>query len=199
MNITKLLGRTNGTTWASPKPKLSNIPMSQSDFAVLVMRYQGPLFGFLGRMGFGQAQAEDLAQETFLRAWQSLGQYDAQRGEFSTWLFTIARNLALNHRQLAASRHEVWEGNTSNGMPIDMPSAEPEPADLLALAQQREQLRRALGQLPAADRCVLALAYISELDIASIARIEGCTAGAVKTRLHRARTRLSEILENPHA
>ncbi len=146
-------------------------------------------------MGFGQAQAEDLAQETFLRAWQSLEQYDAQRAEFSTWLFTIARNLAINERSRAAHQHEVWEGHA----PADTPSPEPEPDTLLVRTQQREQLQRALAQIPVADRCVLALAYISELDIASIARIEGCTAGAVKTRLHRARTRLSEILENPNA
>lgn len=66
-------------------------------------------------------------------------------------------------------------------------------------AERRQQLHCALMQLPVADCCVLALAYISELDIASIARIENCTAGAVKTRLHRARKRLSEILENLHA
>ncbi|MES2944708.1 MAG: sigma-70 family RNA polymerase sigma factor [Pseudomonadota bacterium] len=192
MNITKLLGLISGTAGTPHKPDRLDI---QADFAGLVTRFQGPLFGFLGRMGFAQAQAEDLAQETFLRAWQNLAQYDAQRGEFSTWLFTIARNLAINERHRAANQHEVWEGLA----PMDRPSAEPEPAELLARAQQREQLQRALTQLAVADRCVLALAYISDLDLASIARIEDCTAGAVKTRLHRARTRLSEILENPNA
>ena len=57
-------------------------------FALLVERFQRPLFSYLGRMGFTQAQAEDLAQETFTRAWQHLGQYDAQKAEFSTWLAT---------------------------------------------------------------------------------------------------------------
>ena len=193
MNITKLLGLNGGTTGASHQPNGCNAINSRADFAQLVTRYQGFLFGFLGRMGFGQAQAEDLAQETFLRAWQSLAQYDTQRAAFSTWLFTIAGNLALNERSRAAGQREVWEGRA----PIDTPSPEPEPFELLALAQQRDQLRRALGQLSAADRCVLALAYISELDVSSIAQIEGCTTNAMKTRLHRARARLSEILENP--
>ena len=195
MNITKLLRLISGTTGP---PDASNRPYaidSQAEFAELVKRFQGPLFGFLGRMGFGQAQAEDLAQETFLRAWQSLGQYNAQRGAFSTWLFTIARNLAVNERGRAASQHEVWEGP----VPADMPSTELEPDALLSRAQQRKVLQCALAQLPTADRCVLALAYISELDTASIARIEGCSAGAVKTRLHRARQRLFEILENSDA
>ncbi|MBC7609994.1 MAG: sigma-70 family RNA polymerase sigma factor [Polaromonas sp.] len=195
MNITKLLSLISGTAGTQNRIDRPKSPMNQADFAGLVKRFQGPLFGFLGRMGFAQAQAEDLAQETFLRAWQNLEQYDAQRAGFSTWLFTIARNLAINERHRAASQHEVWEGLA----PPDPPSEAPEPADLLERAQQGQRLRRALAQLPVADRCVLALAYISELDIASIARIEGCTAGAVKTRLHRARTRLSEILENPNA
>lgn len=198
MNITKLLGLivgTAGTAGVAHKPNRRSAVDSQADFAVLVTRFQGPLFGFLGRMGFGQAQSEDLAQETFLRAWQALAQYDAQRGEFSTWLFTIARNLAINERCRKSNHHEVWEGS----MPIDMPSQEPGPSEVLACAQQREQLRSALAQLAAGDRCVLALAYVSGLDLASIARIEGCTTGAVKTRLHRARTRLAEILENPNA
>lgn len=198
MNITKLLGLivgTAGTTGVARKPNRQSAVDSQADFAVLVKRFQGPLFGFLGRMGFGQAQSEDLAQETFLRAWQALAQYDAQRGEFSTWLFTIARNLAINERCRASNHHEVWEGS----MPIDMHSQELGPSEVLACAQQREQLRSALAQLAAGDRCVLALAYVSGLELASIARIEGCTTGAVKTRLHRARTRLAEILENPNA
>ena len=195
MNITKLLDLISGTAETQNRPGKPLNQVNQGDFAGLVTRFQGPLFGFLGRMGFGQAQAEDLAQETFLRAWQSLAQYDAKQAAFSTWLFTIARNLAINERSRASNQHEVWEGHA----PVDTPSAEPEPDDLLARAQQRQQLQFALARLPVADRCVLALAYISELDIASIARIEDCTAGAVKTRLHRARSRLSEILENPNA
>ena len=195
MNITKLLGLISGTAGTQNRPTKPVNPGNQAEFAALVTRFQGPLFGFLGRMGFGQAQAEDLAQETFLRAWQNLAQYDAEQGEFSTWLFTIARNLAINERNRASNQHEVWEGHA----PLDTPSVEPQPDELLARAQQRQQLQRALAQLPVADRCVLALAYIRELDMASIARIEGCSAGAIKTRLHRARTRLSEILENPNA
>jgi len=79
-------------------------------FAPLVERYQRSLFSYLGRMGFSQAQAEDLAQETFIRAWQHLGQYDAHRAEFSTWLFTIARRLALNELERAGNRLETHWG-----------------------------------------------------------------------------------------
>ena len=76
-------------------------------YAPIVAHFQRPLFGYLGRMGLTQAQAEDLAQETFLRAWQALAQYDPQQAAFSTWLFTIAHRLALNELARAANKHEV--------------------------------------------------------------------------------------------
>jgi RNA polymerase sigma-70 factor (ECF subfamily) len=76
----------------------------------------------------------------------------------------------------------------------DRPGEEPLPQEHVALAQRRNRLRAALRQLPAADRSVLALAYVEELAHADIARIEGCSAGAVKVRLHRARRKLAEIM-----
>ena len=66
-------------------------------FGELVTRYQHSLFGFLGRMGLEPAVCEELAQETFLRAWVNRASYDAGKAAVSTWLFTIARNLALSH------------------------------------------------------------------------------------------------------
>ena len=65
-------------------------------YAALVRRFQRPLFAFLGRMGLRQAEAEELAQDTFIRAWQHLPSYRAEAGAFSTWLFTIAANLSRN-------------------------------------------------------------------------------------------------------
>ncbi len=70
-----------------------------------------------------------------------------------------------------------------------------QPPEQLALAQQQRQLQAALRQLPLPDRSIIALAYIQELDMTAIARIENCSPGAIKTRLHRARQRLRELLE----
>ena len=64
-------------------------------FRALVQRYQRPLFVYLARMGLSNGEAEDLAQETFVRAWQHLADFDPDRGRFATWLFTIAQRLAL--------------------------------------------------------------------------------------------------------
>jgi RNA polymerase sigma-70 factor (ECF subfamily) len=163
-------------------------------FARLVAHYQRPLFGFLGRMALNQGMAEEIAQETFLRAWKHLGEYRPDVAEFSTWLFTIARNLALHELERAAARHEV-------AVLEDLPEPMCErlqPQEELERAQQARRLQSALLALPLADRSALALAYIHELDLASVARIEGCTTGAIKTRLHRAKEKLRHMLEKDH-
>lgn len=164
----------------------------RSAFAELVEHFQRPLFGYLGRMGLRQGQAEEVAQETFLRAWQRLGDYDQARAAFSTWLFTIARNLAINELTRASSSHEQTFGED---MP-EMACERRQPAQEVMNRQLRLQVQQALRMLPYDDRSALALAYYEELDMSSIARIEGCTVGAIKVRLHRAKQRLRQLLEN---
>lgn len=166
----------------------------RQSFSQVVHRYQHALFGFLGRMGLSRGQTEDLAQETFLLAWQHLDQYQSNLGKFSTWLFTIARNLALNEIARAGNRLELPAGDELQEAACDRL----QPQETLAWTQRGQQLHAALRMLPVTDRCVLALAYLQDMDMSEIARIEGCTVGAVKTRLHRARSRLSQMLEKQH-
>ncbi|MDB5881617.1 MAG: hypothetical protein JWP43_1495 [Ramlibacter sp.] len=161
-------------------------------FGEIVTRYQRPLFGFLGRMGLPQAHAEDIAQDTFLRAWRNLGSFDPARAEFSTWLFTIARNAALNDSARPAARMELPAIDDVAGN--EAACEHPAPDDALHAARRSGRLRAALARLNAADRTLIALAYTRELQLDAIARIEGCTLGAIKTRLHRARRQLHEIL-----
>ncbi|MBC7718989.1 MAG: sigma-70 family RNA polymerase sigma factor [Chitinophagaceae bacterium] len=162
-------------------------------FAALVALYEQPLFGFLGRMGLSQAQAEDIAQETFLRAWTNLPSYDADKAQFGTWLFTIARHLAYNALQSAPQRNEVA------GLDVEALSAasgQPGPANHFARSQQSAALQAALRQLPMADRSALALVYVHELALAEVARIEGGTVASIKTRLHRAKQKLRALLSD---
>jgi RNA polymerase sigma-70 factor (ECF subfamily) len=159
-------------------------------FATLVERYQRPLFGYLGRMGLAQAHTEDIAQETFIRAWQNLAQFDPKRAEFSTWLFTIARHLALNALERASYR---LEDTTSDGMESEDPAGQP--LEHLEKREQQQRLHAALLRLPFAERSTLALAYIQGLNLKTVATIEGCSEGAVKVRLHRAREQLRQWLE----
>ena len=174
----------------------------QRAFAELVAVYQRPLFGFLGRMGMSQAQAEDIAQETFLRAWTHLPSFDPAQAQFGTWLFTIARNLAYNAMHSAAqsgvNQREVSRAEIEL---LDAACPEPGPFQVLDHSQQQAQLQdrlqAALRQLPMSDRSVLALVYVHELALADVARIEGDSLSAIKTRLHRAKQRLRELLQAP--
>ena len=161
-------------------------------FAGIVERFQRPLFGFLGRLGMHQAQADELAQETFLRAWRGLGTYQPGKAAFSTWLFAIARHLALDELTRQARRPDLATGDP---LP-EVASDDPQPPALLARAQEHRRVHAALGRLPLADRSALALFHIEGLGLAEVARIENCTEGALKVRLHRARLRLRALLEN---
>jgi RNA polymerase sigma-70 factor (ECF subfamily) len=175
-----------------PQPLIARaLDGDRQAFSSVVRCFERPLFGFLGRMGLEQARAEEVAQETFLRAWQHLGEYRAGKGAFSTWLFTIARRLAVNELTRASSRRERPFDDS-----VDIPACGlPGPADALIEAERIAGMRVALLALPLPDRSVLALAYVRELDMDSIARIERCSSGSVRTRLHRARQRLRQILE----
>jgi RNA polymerase sigma-70 factor (ECF subfamily) len=161
-------------------------------YAALVRQFQRPLFAFLGRMGLRQAEAEELAQDTFVRAWQHLPRYDAAQGAFSTWLFTIARRLALNALDRADHQrlHTGHAAADDDGTACDAPG----PAQALQSRQERAALLTALRRLSPDDRSVLALAYVHELTLADVARIEGCSPAAAKARLHRARERLRQAL-----
>jgi RNA polymerase sigma-70 factor (ECF subfamily) len=163
-------------------------------YAPIVAHFQRPLFGYLGRMGLTQAQAEDLAQETFLRAWQALAQYDPQQAAFSTWLFTIAHRLALNELARAAHKHEVVL-HDDEAMALDTtPSVTALPLAQLEELEQQQRLQHALTRLPLAERSALALTYSKGLDLKTVAQLEGCSEGTLKMRLHRAREQLRQWL-----
>ena len=159
-------------------------------FAEVVDTFQRPLFGFLGRMGLNRDVAAEIAQETFVRAWTNIGQYQDGRAEFSTWLFSIARNLALNELTRASTKYEL----TTDSAAATAVCKEPGLIDQVEQEQSNARLRQALSRLPLADRTALALVYVRELPLAEIAVLEGTTEGALKARLHRAKMKLRELL-----
>ncbi len=166
----------------------------RSAFAVLVGRYQRALFGFLGRMGLEQSAAEDIAQDAFLRTWTHRADFRPDRASFVTWLFTIARNLALNAAARSHRQRETTLDDAAREIACDRPLA----LDAIDRRQREARLRDALRALPPADRTLLALVYVEDLSHADIARIEGCSSGAVKQRAHRAKQKLRRLLETDH-
>ena len=163
-------------------------------FGRIVVAHQDRIFAYLGRMGLDRATAEDVAQETFLRVWRHAGKYNFRLGSLTTWILTIARNLALTRLSLPASRNEALVSAETLEIASDIPLPDEE---LVAMQRQR-RLQAALTCLSTADRSLLSSSYIDELDLAAIAGIEGCSIGAAKVRLHRARQRLKRILEADH-
>jgi RNA polymerase sigma-70 factor (ECF subfamily) len=164
-------------------------------FGRTVEAHQAKVFGYLGRMGIDRATAEDIAQDTFLRVWRNAGQFDPRRGGLATWILTIARNLALTHLSRPGRGIEIADADSAE----DAASNLPQPDEALCAKQRRERLHTALHQLSAADHSLLAASTIDDLGLADIARIEGCSTGAIKVRLHRARIRLRHILEKDDA
>jgi len=164
-------------------------------FGRIVIAHQGRVFGYLGRMGIDRATAEDIAQDTFLRVWRNAGRFDPRRGALATWIVAIARNLALTHLARPGRGIEIADDDSAAAAASELP----QPDAHLGTRQRRERLRLALHQLSPADRSLLAASYSDDLGLADIARIEGCSTGAAKVRLHRARIRLRHILEKDDA
>ncbi len=163
--------------------------LAARSFEELVARFEGPLYQFLLlRVGSCEV-AEEIAQETFLRAWHKLPLYDPSR-RFSTWLFTLGKHLAVSHVRKRSSSEE-----TQAPVHWDSPDATTDPADA---AQEREEgirLWRIASQvLKVEQRSALWLRYAEDLSIDEISRILGKRAVSVRVLLHRAREVLAKHL-----
>lgn len=166
---------------------------NRNAFRLLMIRYQRPVFRFLGGFGLEQATAEEVAQETFLRAFRGLADYDPAKASFSSWLFTIAKRLALNETARSHRRRvhvDVHEDEAEMHLSSTASTAE----DALATQQRHHRLRQALRELPTILRSALILAYMKELTMDDIAVIESCSVGTVKSRIHRGKALLRRTL-----
>jgi RNA polymerase sigma-70 factor (ECF subfamily) len=161
---------------------------SAASFEQLVRRLQVPLVHFLVRRTRCLADAEDLAQDAFVRAHRSLASY-SPKWRFRTWLFTIAHRLAINlsHRRRRA-------GQASSALD-DVASSAPDACDMVAVEERRRSLWNTASAVLAADEVsALWLHYVEDLSTAEIAQVLGRSRMAVKTMLFRARKRLEPHL-----
>lgn len=155
----------------------------EASFEQLVRRVQVPLVQFLMSRTRCRADADDLAQESFLRAYRALDRYEP-RCRFRTWLFTIAHRLSLNHRR-DAGRVEAVALPEAICSPVD------DAADLLAADEWRQSVwRLAADILEAEETAGLWLHYVEELSMEEVGRILSRSRGAAKTMLFRARKKL---------
>jgi RNA polymerase sigma-70 factor (ECF subfamily) len=166
----------------------------QDAFADLVSRHADRVDGVLRRFGLDPGEADEVAQEVFVRAWRGLAQFE-QRSQFSTWLYRIAFN--ETQRRLARRSPPRAGPDPDREDPI---AALPESAEFGPEAQTLDReleqtLERALDQLPADWRAAVVLRDIEGLSTHEAAGIVGLREGAFKSRLHRGRMRLRDLLE----
>lgn len=161
-------------------------------FARLVERHKDRLVGYLGRLTGCPEEARDLAQETFVRLFQSADRY-REEGHLEALLYRIATNLlrSQRRRERRFATLRPWLAARDNGHDPNGVAAVEE--RLLAEEAQRE-LARALAELPLDFRVPLVLHEMEEWSYAEIARHLGCREGTVKSRIHRGRRRLKEKL-----
>lgn len=174
---------------------------SASAFEELVLRYQNRLLTILEHLVGNREQAEDLTQEVFLRVYRARGRYEPG-AKFSTWLFTIANNVASNARRTYARRKEVGvperhNGSDSSPMQLDQLAKAASgmmPARALDKAEQAEMVREAVKSLNERQRMALLLSKFEGMSYQDIAETMGLSVQAIKSLLSRARVNLKEIL-----
>ncbi len=169
-------------------------------FELLLRRYRGPMVSYFSRMVRDRALAEDLAQDVFLRVYQARHRYKAE-ARFTTWLYRIATNLALN---AIRDRKGVAGSNQTADVDADFEVSmlrDPKPsAEQCLIGSDRERLiRQAVEALPESQRAAVILHKYQGVDYRQIAKVLGVSVSAVKSLLFRAyeslRERLHPLLE----
>ena len=161
-------------------------------FRLLILRYQRMLFSYLRNFQLPLQVLEDLAQETFLRAYENITDFDSEKGtSFSTWIVTIARNLAINEKAKMNRRKEL-PGGLGDG---DRGGNEKSPQEILEQSRLKSRIHDAISRLPKKFHTAVILSYFDELSLEEIARIEDCPVGTVKSRVFRGKQILRQILE----
>jgi RNA polymerase sigma-70 factor (ECF subfamily) len=159
-------------------------------FETLVITYQHRVFGIALRMLGSRAEAEDIAQETFLRAHRAVGEF---RGEarLGTWLYAIASRLCLNRLASAPRRLE----RAGDAALLRLPASDTDAAAALERSEMDAALQQAIAELPEERRIVVVLRDLEGLAYEEIAEALGLELGTVRSRLHRARLDLKAKLE----
>jgi RNA polymerase sigma-70 factor (ECF subfamily) len=168
-------------------------------FAELVDKYKQPVMNFIFRSLRDEAEAEDLAQNVFLQVYKSRARYK-QTAKFSTWLFTIARNLCLNELR-RRSRHPAESLEETHAEYEDQPARQFEDKSQIAAPDEvlhgelAEKIDEALSELPENQRSAILLCRQDDLSYEEIARVLRCSLSATKSLIHRGREALKEKLK----
>lgn len=167
-------------------------------FEVLVHRYQARLLNFVYRIVGDRERAEDLVQEAFVRVYRHVGRFDRSK-KFSTWIYTIASNLAKNELR-NRSRSPLVLFTTlapqdDDDRQVDFEDNQPQPDEVFRRRHLKDVVDQSVARLPAHHRDVFVLREIEGRSYEEIAEITHCNLGTVKSRLNRARNAFAELVE----
>ena len=169
-------------------------------FDRLVTKHRGKIYAMILNMVKNDADAWDLSQEAFIKAWKALPKFEA-RSRFSTWLFRICHNVVydwLRKRRIQGDgelNDEVFDSARIDPGAATAPSQDKRPDDALEQSELRAQLDDAIGKLSEQHREVILLREVQGLDYKEIAEIIGSSLGTVMSRLHYARKKLQNYLQ----
>jgi RNA polymerase sigma-70 factor, ECF subfamily len=171
----------------------------QSAFDYLVAKYRRPMVSFMYRMARNTAAAEDLAQEVFLRVYRSRGNYEAS-AKFTTWLYRIATNLAVNHaRDTRHERPEVTvsldEPDEDSGTTLELPDGNLTAEQAMVRRERLLAIRRKVEALPEQQRLAVIMHKYQQMDYKQIAEVLKKSESATKSLLFRAYETLREQLK----
>jgi RNA polymerase sigma-70 factor (ECF subfamily) len=159
-------------------------------------RFGHAVYSLCRRIVRDGATAEELTQEAFVRLWRSAASFQPARGRVSTWLLSIAHNLALNELRRRQSQPIVapdtdWDATSAR---LADTSAESNPVLAAGMRERAEAVHHALAQLPAPQRHAIELAFFGGLSQAEVAAAQGEPLGTVKSRIRVGMQRLRELL-----
>jgi RNA polymerase sigma-70 factor (ECF subfamily) len=166
----------------------------QAAFDEIVLRHQDRIYGLCRRMLGSPQDAEDAAQDTFLKAYQNLGSFEP-RASLSTWLYRIAMNTCIDRSRKPVFGSLFRRSPEGEELMIEPPSQDPSPERLAEAKQQDRALWQGLGRLSPKLRAAILLKELEGLSYEQIAEVFGISLGTVKSRISRAREELLEQME----
>ncbi len=170
-----------------------------NSYEILVNRYQKPIYNLAYRLSGNAEDAQDIAQEAFVKAYQSLQSFNPQYS-FKSWLFRIAQNLSIDQlrkksRHPQISMNQEIEDDSGDSLQREWADPSPNARTLLIEKQKGERIEQMIQSLPEPYKTVIVLRHIEELQLEEIAQILRMPLGTVKTNLYRARNIMKDKLK----
>jgi RNA polymerase sigma-70 factor (ECF subfamily) len=172
----------------------------QDAYTVLVERHSDLVYAIVSRIVFNEADADDVAQDTFVRAYHALPRFRGD-SKFSSWLYRIAVNRSLTHLKRTKRRAAALDPETGARAEVEasLAATREGPHEAVLRQERRAAVRAAVADLPPRYRAVVTLFYLEEKNYKEVAEILGIPMGTLKTHLHRARALLKDALANRDA